>query len=170
MLSGTLLASAHTAPSRRLRRGGGSWATALGYALALAAAAVLLHSLNGLHPAFWFHKVRATPPWCLLSSAWTCAAWGVLYWVVDVRGWRRWPRIVPLAGENALIAYLLAPLLLSLFALTAPLFGGIDPYAALGHDARSRDPPVARLRGPGRGPLRGAAPRWHSRPSVTEAE
>jgi len=105
---------------------------AVGYALALAAAAVLLHSLNGLHPAFWFHKIRATPPWCLLSSAWTCAAWGALYWIVDVKGWRRWPRIVPLAGENALLAYLLAPLLLSLFALTTPLFGGVDPYAVLG--------------------------------------
>ena len=37
-----------------------------------------------------------------------------------------------LAGENPLLAYLLAPLLLSLFALSAPLFGGMNPYGALG--------------------------------------
>ena len=36
------------------------------------------------------------------------------------------------AGENALLAYLLAPLLLSLLALTAPLTGGVNLYAALG--------------------------------------
>jgi hypothetical protein len=36
------------------------------------------------------------------------------------------------AGENALVAYLLAPFFLSLFAMSAPLFGGTDPYAALG--------------------------------------
>jgi heparan-alpha-glucosaminide N-acetyltransferase len=105
---------------------------AFGYALALAVAALLLHSLRDLNPAFWFHKNRASVPWCLLSSAWTAAAWVALYWIVDVKGWRRWPRIVTLAGENPLLAYLLAPLLLSLFALTAPLFGGVDPYGALG--------------------------------------
>jgi heparan-alpha-glucosaminide N-acetyltransferase len=105
---------------------------ALAFAAALAAAALLLHTLNGVHPAFWYHKNRASVPWCLLSSAWTALAWVALYWIVDVRGFRRWPRLVQVAGENPLLAYLLAPLLLSLFALTAPLFGGLNPYGALG--------------------------------------
>jgi heparan-alpha-glucosaminide N-acetyltransferase len=105
---------------------------ALAFAAALAAAALLLHTLNGVHPAFWYHKNHASVPWCLLSSAWTALAWVALYWIVDVRGFRRWPRLVQLAGENPLLAYLLAPLLLSLFALTAPLFGGMNPYGALG--------------------------------------
>ena len=37
-----------------------------------------------------------------------------------------------MAGENALVAYLLAPLLLSLFEISASLFGGVNLYGALG--------------------------------------
>jgi hypothetical protein len=36
-----------------------------------------------------------------------------------------------MAGENALVAYLLAPFLLALFGASAPLFGGTNPYHAL---------------------------------------
>ncbi len=130
VVSGTVLA---LLVRRRADRSGARVAVeALGYAAALAAAALLLHSLHGIHPAFWFHKIRATPPWCLLSSAWTAAAWVAVYWLVDVRGWRGWPRLLTVAGESALVAYLLAPLALSLFALSAPLFGGLNPYGALG--------------------------------------
>ena len=48
-------------------------------------------------------------------------------------GTKRAPRVVQTAGENPLLAYLLAPLPLSVFALAAPLFGGVDPYQALGN-------------------------------------
>jgi predicted acyltransferase len=104
---------------------------ALGYAAGLAAAGLLLHTLSALHPAFVINKPLATPPWCLLSSAWTIAAWTLVFLAVDVRGWRRWPPVVGMAGENPLVAYLLAPGLLSLFALSAPLFHGTNPYEAL---------------------------------------
>jgi predicted acyltransferase len=106
-------------------------AQALGYAAGLAAAGLLLHTLSALHPAFVINKPLATPPWCLLSSALTVAAWAVVYLAVDVRGWRRWPPAIAMAGENPLVAYLLAPGLLSLFALSAPLFHGTNPYEAL---------------------------------------
>lgn len=105
---------------------------ALGYAAGLAAAGLLLHALHGLHPAFWVNKVLATPPWCLLSSALTAAFWVVLFMLTDVKGWRRWPKAVSIAGENALLCYLMAPLLLSLFALSAPLFAGNNFYEKLG--------------------------------------
>jgi hypothetical protein len=39
---------------------------------------------------------------------------------------------VTIAGEQALPIYLIAPLLGSLLALSAPLFGGENPYAELG--------------------------------------
>ena len=42
-------------------------------------------------------------------------------------GPRRWPRFFTIAGENPLVAYLMAPFLLSLFALLAPLLGGASP-------------------------------------------
>jgi predicted acyltransferase len=104
---------------------------ALAYAAALAAAGLLLHTLSALDPAFRFSKVHATPPWCLVSSALTAAAWAGVYAVADVRGFRRWPPVVLMAGENALVAYLLAPFFLSVFAASAPLFGGTNLYEAL---------------------------------------
>jgi predicted acyltransferase len=106
-------------------------AAALGYAAALAAAGLLLHSLNGLGPAFWINKVKATVPWCLLSAAITVAVWVGGYALADVRGVRRWPRAMTMAGENALLIYLLPDLLLSAFELLEPFFG-VNPYAALG--------------------------------------
>ena len=103
----------------------------LGYAAGLAVAGLLLHTLNGVHPAFRINKIGATAPWCLLSSAWTAAAWVVVFWLADVRGWRGWPRAITMAGENALLAYLLPAALLSLFELGARAFGH-DFYGALG--------------------------------------
>jgi predicted acyltransferase len=107
-------------------------AQALLFCAGLAAAGLMLHELSELHRAFWIHKLGATMPWSLLSSAITGAVWVVLYAIVDLGGWRRFPPSVVIAGESALVAYLLAPFLLSLFALSAGLFGGVNPYAALG--------------------------------------
>ena len=106
--------------------------TACGYGLALAAAGLLLHDLRQLHQAFWINKPLATPAWGLLSAAATCGAWVLVFAAADVRGWQRWPTGLLVAGQNALLAYLLAPLLLSMFALSASVFGGSNPYAALG--------------------------------------
>ena len=120
---------------RHLQEGGSAWrfaARVLGYAAALGVAGVLLRSLNGVHPAFIISKNHATVPWGLVSSALTCAAWVVIFVLVDILGFRRWPRSFTIAGENPLVAYLMAPFLLSLFALLAPLFGGTNYYEALG--------------------------------------
>jgi heparan-alpha-glucosaminide N-acetyltransferase len=120
---------------RHLQERGSAWrfaARMLGYAAALGATAVLLRSLNGVHPAFVISKNHATVPWGLISSALTCGAWVVVFVLVDILGWRRWPRSFSIAGENPLVAYLMAPFLLSLFALSAPLSGGTNFYDALG--------------------------------------
>lgn len=105
---------------------------ALGFAAALGVAGLLLHAPRALHHAFIIDKPLATPPWCLLSSAFTALAWVVVFVLADVKGWRRWPRVFGIGGENALFAYFLAPVFLSLFALSSPLFGGTNPYEALG--------------------------------------
>jgi heparan-alpha-glucosaminide N-acetyltransferase len=104
---------------------------ALGYAAGLGLAGLLLHTLHGLHYVFIIDKPLATPPWCLLSSACTTLAWVAIFAAADVRGWRRWPRVLDIGGENALFAYFMAPFFLSLFAMSAPLFGGTNPYEAL---------------------------------------
>jgi predicted acyltransferase len=106
--------------------------SAWGYAVGLVVAGLLLHSLHDLHPAFQFSKILATPPWCLVSSGATAAVWALIYVAVDVRGFRRWPGVVSIAGENALLAYLLPVFLLSLFDLSASVSGGFNPYEALG--------------------------------------
>ena len=132
VLAGTLLG---VLLRRHLGERGSAWrfaAQMLGYAAALAAAGLLLHTLHDLHPAFRVSKIHATLPWGLLSSALTCAAWVLVFVLVDVLAWRRWPRSLTIAGENPLVAYLMAPFLLSVFALLTPLFGGRNPYEALG--------------------------------------
>jgi len=120
---------------RHLQEGGSAWrfaARVLGYAAALGVAGVLLRSLNGVHPAFIISKNHASVPWGLVSSTLTCAAWVTVFVLVDILGFRRWPRSFAIAGENPLVAYLMAPFLLSLFALATPLFGGTNYYEALG--------------------------------------
>jgi predicted acyltransferase len=104
---------------------------ALGFALACAVAGGLVHALHGVHPAFEVSKIRATAAWCLLSAAWTVLAWTAIYASADVAGHRRWPRAIAMAGENALVIYLLAPFLLSLFELIE-WAAGANPYEALG--------------------------------------
>ncbi len=120
---------------RHLQGGGSAWrfaARMLAYAAALGVAGALLRSLNGVHPAFIISKNHATVPWGLVSSGLTCGAWVAVFVLVDVLGRRRWPRSFSIAGENPLVAYLMAPFLLSLFALLAPLSGGTNLYAVLG--------------------------------------
>jgi predicted acyltransferase len=132
VLAGTLLG---VLLGRHLREGGAAGRFALrvaGHGAVLGATGFLLHSLNGLHPAFIVSKNHATVPWGLFSSALTCAAWALLFVLVDVARWRRWPPSLSIAGENPLIAYLMAPFLLSLFALSTPLFFGRNFYEALG--------------------------------------
>jgi len=120
---------------RHLQQGGSAWrfaARVLGYAAALGVAGVLVRSLNGVHPAFIISKNHATVPWGLVSSALTVAAWVAVFVLADILGFRRWPRSFAIAGENPLVAYLMAPFLLSVFALLTPLLGGTNYYEALG--------------------------------------
>jgi predicted acyltransferase len=119
---------------RQLRSPGSSWRfarEALGIAAAFGAAGLLLHTLHGLHSAFTVSKIHATLPWGLLSAALTTAAWVAIFVVADVLGHAQWPKAVRIAGENPLLAYLLAPFLLSLFELAAPLLGGTNPYESI---------------------------------------
>ncbi len=105
---------------------------ALLYGLALAVAAHLLHSLHDIDSMFIINKIFATPPWCLWTSAITIWVWVAIYWLMDVRGWKRWAVAVGPAGQNSLFAFILAPILYSAFVLLTVAFGGFDFYAWLG--------------------------------------
>jgi heparan-alpha-glucosaminide N-acetyltransferase len=102
------------------------------FSAGLLAAGLAIHAFKDYGAAFWINKPLATPAWSLISAGITGAVWTSLYYLVDVRQSSRWPRAVIIAGENPLLIYLLAPLVSSLLALSAPLVGGVNVYAMLG--------------------------------------
>jgi len=102
------------------------------YGIGLAAAAILLHSLHDIHRMFSINKIMATIPWALWCSAITTWVWLIVYWLLDVKGWQAWAKVVLPAGRNALFAYILAPLFYSVFALLAVFTDGHDFYSQLG--------------------------------------
>ncbi|MFN8091575.1 MAG: DUF5009 domain-containing protein [Vicinamibacteria bacterium] len=108
---------------------------AAGLAAALGAAGLLLHGLAPVHAAFRISKNHATAPWGLLCAALTVGAWLAFFLLADVLGWRRWPKALTVAGENPLVAYLLAPALLAVFAMASAVAGTANPYEALASTA-----------------------------------
>ena len=52
-------------------------------------------------------KIRATPTWSLWSVGAAALLFALLYWICDVRQWRRWALPVRPAGSNTLTTYLL---------------------------------------------------------------
>lgn len=64
------------------------------------------------------NKIAATPTWCLWSSAGAVVVWISAYAVLDVWQLKKWAVVVQPAGANPLIAYLLHPIILWVFAIT----------------------------------------------------
>jgi predicted acyltransferase len=60
---------------------------------------------------------KATPTWALYSSAISCAVFVLLYWLLDVRGKKRWVNFILPIGTNALFVYLLSRMVYPLFGL-----------------------------------------------------
>jgi heparan-alpha-glucosaminide N-acetyltransferase len=116
-------------PGARIR-----WAVL--YGLGLAAAGHLLHSLASIDRMFIINKILASPPWCLWSSAFTVWVWVVIYWLVDVKGWKRWSLFLESAGRNALFAYILAPVIDCIIVLACSILGIRNFYYELGSDFR----------------------------------
>ena len=121
---------------RHTQEGGSAWrfaAQALGLAAAWGAAGGLLHSLPPRRaprlPRQQEPRDRALGPRLVRPHVRRVAA--------RLRpggrpGARRWPRSLTIAGENPLVAYLMAPFLLSLFALVRTPRRRKDAYAELG--------------------------------------
>ncbi len=51
-----------------------------------------------------------TPAWTLYSGAYVLWALAMLYWLVDVHGWKRWTYPLVVVGTNSLAVYLMAML------------------------------------------------------------
>jgi heparan-alpha-glucosaminide N-acetyltransferase len=93
------------APGSDVRTHGERLRWTAGFGLWLAAAALLFDPLFGLN------KIRATPAWCFTCALLTTLTWMVLYWLMDVRGYRSWSVVVRPAGINPLLAYILHPMI-----------------------------------------------------------
>lgn len=106
--------------------------SALLFAGVLGAAAILLHTLHDIHPMFYYNKNAATPPWCLLSSAWTALIWAGVYWLIEVQRFKPGTALLAAAGQNALFAFILGPIAYTLFDLLPALLGGFSPWERLG--------------------------------------
>lgn len=106
--------------------------TALFIAGVQACVAVLLHSLHHVHSMFYYNKIAATVPWCLLSSAYVSLVWAGIYWLLEVSQPKLKIGLLGTAGQNALFAFILGPVLYTLFELLPLLFAGFDPWGWLG--------------------------------------
>jgi predicted acyltransferase len=118
--------SSAATPAERIR-----WA--LAYGLGLAAAGYLLHAAHDVHRMFIINKIAATPPWCLWCSAITVWVWVAISWLMDVYHRRRWAIVLEPAGQNPLLAYVLAPLLYAVFELLAAVGWSSNWYEELGN-------------------------------------
>lgn len=72
-----------------------------------ALAALLAAAGFGMHHWYPVSKIGATPPWALYCSALCVACFALLYWLVEVRGARRWTVLVEPAATSPLVTYLL---------------------------------------------------------------
>jgi len=60
-----------------------------------------------LEPLYGVAKLGATPSWALYSAAICCGVFALIYWLVDVKGYRGWARFLKPAGENPLLTYII---------------------------------------------------------------
>lgn len=60
-----------------------------------------------LRPLYGISKIYATPTWALYSAAICCLLYPLVYWLVDLKGYRRWAAFLKPAGENPLLTYIL---------------------------------------------------------------
>ena len=79
-----------------------------------------------LRPLYGVSKQAATPSWSLYSSAICCVIYAFLYWLVDVRGKKRWSAFILPTGVNPLLLYFLSYMLHPLLALLS--IGFINDY------------------------------------------
>jgi predicted acyltransferase len=77
----------------------------------LVAGAVLMIVGQLLHPVFPINKKLWSSTFVLLAGGFSTLAFGICYWLVDVKRWRGWTPAVLVFGTNAILAYVLSEFL-----------------------------------------------------------
>lgn len=117
LLASLLLVSDEVAPTFRKK----AWLGLIGAAI-LFAAGCLLRPLG-------ISKLRDTPTWCLYCMSANLMIALLLYWITDIKGWKRWAGFAKPVGTNPLLSYFLpyvAYFSPSLFRLTADGTAGLQ--------------------------------------------
>lgn len=87
------------------------WMFVAGYALmALSAFCDMILPIN---------KNLWTSSYVLLTTGAALVTFGLFYWLIDVQGWRRWPRPFVIFGMNAIVAFMISELLATLLWVIA---------------------------------------------------
>lgn len=90
----------------------------------LRVAGLLIAGVSGLaagqliHPYFPINKNLWTSTFVVFTAGFACVVLGLMYWLIDVRGWRGW--VVPLEvfGANAILSYAVATLAIKQMLIT----------------------------------------------------
>jgi predicted acyltransferase len=88
--------------------------------------------------SFWFPiiKNRWTSTYVLWAGGWSYLALAVFFWIVDVRGYRKWAFPFIVIGMNAIVAYIAWGVFARSFRLMADtLVGGLQQYTGRWYDA-----------------------------------
>ncbi|MFZ2340518.1 MAG: DUF5009 domain-containing protein [Bacteroidales bacterium] len=69
----------------------------------------------------WFiiSKIQATPSWGMICSGISFLVFALIYWLADVKEWRRWAGFVRPAGKHSLTTYLAPDILYHVIWMTA---------------------------------------------------
>jgi len=70
-----------------------------------------------LRPWYKISKIYATPTWCLYSAGICCVIFGLLYWLIDIKGKSKWTSFFKPAATNPLLTYIIPGILFSFFSL-----------------------------------------------------
>ncbi|MBN2288168.1 MAG: DUF5009 domain-containing protein [Candidatus Glassbacteria bacterium] len=52
-----------------------------------------------------------TPSWTIYSAGWAALLMAVFYWLIEIRGWRKWSFVFVVVGMNSIAIYMLVSLL-----------------------------------------------------------
>ena len=77
--------------------------------------------LNGWIP---INKNLWTPSYAILMSGLAAAVFGIFYWLIDVRGWKKWATPLVIYGSNAITVFMLSGFLARILSLIRP--GGVS--------------------------------------------
>ncbi len=97
----------------------------------LAATAVLL--VTGLVLSIWFpiNKKLWSSSFVLVVGAYSTAMLALFYWLIDVKGWRKWAFPLKVVGVNSIAIYML-PCIINLGYTARFFFGGVISFCSEG--------------------------------------